>query len=314
MRWKRSPVSKQRGFTYVEALAALLLTAILLVGLTRTVSTVLAAHDTARATHNTLEESRYALERMVRAVSASGRLMVPQAENPGTPHFESIRDPGVLAMTLDPTRDLDGDGVVDADNDGDGRVDEDPGSDAGFDLAPGIWGIDDDNDGLIDYFDTLSSSDDDESGGVDDDRFDGVDNDGDGAIDEDPEADANFDGEPGLAGVDDDGDGTIDEGSPPDDDEDGTNDEDWWDVVVFYQVGTNIIERTPVPWDESGGGIVSGMDYVERTLATDVSQFRVERVPAPNGGPPLISLLLTRTDAEGVPNTLSTTVRAGGGP
>ena len=132
MRWKRSPGCKQRGFTYVEALAALLLTAILLVGLTRTVGNVLAAHDTARATHDTLEESRYALERMVRAVSASGRLMVPQAENPGTAHFESIRDPGVLAVGLDSTRDLDGDGTPDADNDGDGRFDEDTGADTGL--------------------------------------------------------------------------------------------------------------------------------------------------------------------------------------
>ena len=99
-----------------------------------------------------------------------------------------------------------------------------------------------------------------------------------------------------------------------DDDEDGVIDEDWWDTVVFYQVGTSIIERTPVPWDESGGGLVSGLDYVEHTLVTNVTQFQVERVPAPNGGPPLVNLVLTRTDAEGVPNTLSTTVRVGATP
>jgi hypothetical protein len=260
---------------------------------------------------DTLEESRFALERMMGAVSRSGRLLVPQAENPGTGFSESIRDPGVLAVTLDPLRDLDGDGTPDADNDADGRIDEDLPADAHNDLAPGIYQIDDNNDGSVDLG---PDANDDEAGASDEDAFDGVDNDGDGAVDEDSPADMNGDGAPGVAGFDDDGDGNTDEGSFEDDDEDGSVDEDWWDTVAFYQVGSNLVERIPVPWDEDAQGGITGRDFVERTLAADVTQFRVERIPAPNGGPPLIELLLVRTDAEGVALALGATVRVGGGP
>ena len=88
----------QSGFSYLEALAAVALTAMLLTILTRVVGNVLEAHDSARTMQDTLEESRFALERMMGAVSRSGRLLVPQAENSGTGFSESIRDPGVLAV------------------------------------------------------------------------------------------------------------------------------------------------------------------------------------------------------------------------
>jgi len=307
---KRSLRARQAGFSYVEVLAALLLTAMLLTVLTRVLGNVLEAQETTNATHDVVEETRFALERMTRAVSASQRLLIPQAENPGTAHLESIRDPGVLAVTLDPTRDLDGDGTPDADNDNDGRIDEDASGDANNDYQAGISGIDDDNDGVTDPW---GNWDDDESGATNDDPLDGTDNDGDSAVDEDPSWDFNEDGAPGIAGFDDDGDGDIDEGHLSDDDEDGTYSEDWWDTVTFYQVGTNVIERTPVPWDETGAGGVTGLDFVERTLASDVTQFRVERIPAPNGGPPLVNITLARTDAQGDPLSLTVTVGMGGG-
>lgn len=299
------------GFTYIEALAALALTAMLMVGLTRTLGNVLDAHDGARIDHDAMEESRYALERMVRAVSRSQRLLVPLAENPVTSHSESVRDPGVLAVTLDQTRDLDSDGFPDADNDGDGLFDEDLAADSTFDLANGIVGIDDDGDGLVD--EGFGDNDDDEDGLDNEEIPDGLDNDGDGTIDEDIDDDMNQDGQPGIAGFDDDGDALVDEGNQDDDDEDGLREEDWWDAVVFYQSGAKIVERIPVPWDESGGGLVSGLDYVERTIATNVIKFYVERIPAPNGGPPLVSVQLTRNDGMGQPQTLKTTIKLGGG-
>ena len=308
---KRWSPRKDCGFTYIEALAALMMTAMLMVGLTRTLDNVLDSHDDARADHDVVEESRYALERMVQAVSRSQRLLVPLAENPATSHSESIRDPGVLAVTLDPARDLDADGFPDVDNDRDGLIDEDLGSDASWDLKPGITGIDDDGDGTIDEGSNL---DDDEDGNSDEDPFDQSDSDGDGSMDEDPSGDMNGDGDDGIAGFDDDGDGFVDEGSfSIDDDEDGRLDEDWLDVVVFYQSGATILERTPVPWDETGNGFVTGLDYVERTLAANVLSFTVERIPAPNGGPPLIKVLLTRNDNNGQAYTLATTIRLGGG-
>lgn len=76
-------------------------------------------------------------------------LVLPLAENPNTPWSESDRDPGVLAVTLDPTLDSDGDGIMDADNDGDGLIDEDIPEDNNFDWAAGILGIDD-GDGEVD--------------------------------------------------------------------------------------------------------------------------------------------------------------------
>jgi hypothetical protein len=89
------------------------MTALMMLGLMRVLGTVLDTRDAANANHAVLEESRYALDRMVRAVSKSNRLLVPLPENPATSHSESIRDPGVLAVTLDHTRDLDGDGFPD---------------------------------------------------------------------------------------------------------------------------------------------------------------------------------------------------------
>lgn len=292
-------------------LAALILVGFLMAGLTRTVDNVMDVQNRARASHDAQEESRYALERMVEAVSRSERLLVPQAENPGTTRLESIRDPGVLAVTLNHDRDLDGDGFPDADDDRDGRIDEDVGTDAQNDFAGGIYLLDDDNDGITDPPFTEPS--DDESGGWDDDPIGGGDDDGDSAVDEDPPADMNGDFAPGVAGVDDDGDGSIDEGSNADDDEDGNTDEDWWNVVAFYLVGTDLVERIPVPWDETGVGGITGRDFVERTLASKISQFAVERMSAPDGGPPLVVLQLTRIDSAGIPTTLKTTVRVGGG-
>lgn len=305
---KPSLPSRSPGFTYVELLSALVLTAMLLVALNRTVGNVLEANETSRARHESLEVSRYALERMVRAASGARHLLIPLAENPATAYSESVRDPGVLALTLDHTRDLDGNGVPDADNDGDGRFNEDTNRDITEGFAAGVFGLDDNNDGNTDSSD---DDDDDEDGSQDEDPIDGIDNDGDGAVDEDPAGDMNGDARPGIRDFDDDGDGSIDEGATPDDDEDGLINEDWWEVVAFYQTGTTLVERIPVPWDETGIGGITGRDFVTRVLTDNVVTFQVERIPAPNGGA-LVVLSLTTTDATGVANTLETTVRVGG--
>ena len=138
-----------------------------------------------------------------------------------------------------------------------------------------------------------------------------MDNDVDGLIDEDFGADMNADGAPGLAGVDDDGDGQIDEGNNNDDDEDGLIDEDWLDTVVFYLQGDSLVERHPVPWDESGGGGVTGRDYVESTIAEGVTRFRVERVLTSSPSIHLVDLTLELTAANGDVVSLNTRVRVG---
>ena len=110
----------------------------------------------------------------------------------------------------------------------------------------------------------------------------------------------NGDGEPGIAGIDDDGDGQVDEGFfSSDDDEDGAINEDWLDAHAFYLQDGNLVERQPVPWDESGVGGVSGRDFIVSVIAENVTRFRVERpLPSP-GGSQLVYLALELTGASG---------------
>jgi len=241
---------------------------------------------------------------------------VPKADNPGTAHDESVREPGVLAVTLDPAIDRDADGTADADNDGDGRVDEDPDKDNSNDGAHGVVGIDDDGDGATDEGGPDGAGkfpDNDEDGSFGEDPANGIDDDGDGSVDEDLPGDMNGDGAPGIAAVDDDGDTAVDEGPPPDDDEDGAVDEDWLDPVVFRLSGGNLVERVPVPFDEDASGTVTGLDFVERTVAANVSRFRVVRLPAGGGKPPLVQITLDVDAPDGETISLTRTVRAGGG-
>jgi type II secretory pathway pseudopilin PulG len=289
--------------TLVELLLALAIGALLVAGLAGVVEQSLAAWDATRERNDLTQQARFAMERMAAAVSASPTLLLPLAENPATPQSESLRD--LLATGLDPTLDRDADGVADADNDADGLVNEDAGADTNR-AAPGIIGIDDDNDGAADEG---LGDDDDEDGAVNEDPVDGLDNDGDGAIDEDPNADAQGDGAPGIAGFDDDGDGFTDEGNNPDDDEDGSNNEDWIDPVVYFLSGTTLMERLPDlnPAD--------GTDYTERPIAENVSQLRVERLATgPNDRAVLVDLTLALTAPSGESVTLHTRVRVGGAP
>ena len=122
----------------------------------------------------------------------------------------------------------------------------------------------------------------------------------------------NADGCPGLCLVDDDLDGSIDEGSASDDDEDGGEFEDWLDPVVFHLVGNTLVERTPVPWDTTGNAAVDGRDFVQSTIATNVTHFRVERFPALGNGPVLLELTLALTNGSTQETfSLSTRVRVG---
>jgi len=319
----------QAGFTLVELLLAMALAAILIAGLSGVTGQVLATHDQVTDRNELNRQARFAMEQMVRMVSHSPRLLLPLADNPATNWPEHIREqtvpasppPGdstlataVLAVTLDRSVDLDGDGTPDADNDGDGRFDEDLNPDNTNDNAPGIVLIDDDGDGQVDESASIKPLDDnDEDDSSNEETMDGTDNDGDGSIDEDLKADSNFDGCPGSCSVDDDADGLLDEGHQHDDDEDGLIQEDWFDPVVFYLAGSSLLQRTPVPWDESGGGIVSGLDFITSVIAENVTRFRVERLPAMAGGVQLVDLTLELTSPDsGERVSLQTRVRVGG--
>lgn len=316
-----------KGLSLLELIVAILITALLLAAMHSVINPTLNANHVTQGRNEVIQAARFAMDKMVRAVSRSERLLLPFNDISATSYPENIREQtnpaspppsgstlatAVLAITQDPTIDLNGDGIMDVDNDGDGKIDEDFPADMTNDSEPGIRAIDDDGDGSVDEG-FLADADDDEGFNIpNEDPVDGVDNDGDNTIDEDSSGDMNKDSAPGIAGVDDDGDGSIDEGSNNDDDEDGQNDEDWCDPVVFYMQGDALIERIPVPWDTNSSGTVTGQDYVESIIIENVTRFRVERVPPSDDRYDLVDLTLEITPPDSEAFSLNTRVRVGG--
>jgi prepilin-type N-terminal cleavage/methylation domain-containing protein len=245
------------GFTLVELLITLAIAGIVLTALSGVINNVMMLWNSEQARNELLYQGNLAMDRMVSAVSHAERLLIPRADNPATPQDEAHRD--ILAVTIDPHLDSDGDGFYDADNDHDGRVDEDIPADNTFDYRPGIRNIDDNGDGSVD--EGMGLHDNDEDGQAGEDWLDGVDNDGDGSIDEDIPADNDA-----L---------TIGAGKT-DNDGDGLFNEDWLDPVVFLVSTDNksLIERTPV---------VNGPDGSETTdsilVQADTVALSIRRVP-----------------------------------
>jgi prepilin-type N-terminal cleavage/methylation domain-containing protein len=315
-----------RGFTLMELLIAMALAGLVLAGTNGLVNSVMGTEAVVEERNKLQMDARFAMQRMTRTISETRYLILPLPDKPDTDWRENVREEtvpasspegssskatAVLAVSLSESVDLDANGFPDADNDGDGRVDEDYPPDIAYDFASGIYLIDDGGGGFVD--ESFDVNDDDERlNAGDEDPVNGIDDDGDGATDEDPGGDMNADGAPGVTGVDDDGDGQIDEGNANDDDEDGSIDEDWLDAVVFYLQGDILVERHPVPWDETANGFVSGRDYIESTIAEGVTRFRVERPVTSASGEQLIDLTLELTGPTGSIVSLTSRVRLGG--
>jgi len=323
------------GFTLIELLISLAFAALLMVALTGVVSRVSHVKDGTQVRNDTTHEARFAMQRMVTAVRQGDRLLLPLADNPNTGWREDVREQtnpptppaggstlatAVLAVTMGPTLDRDEDGWADANNDKDfldlnnnssrdpgepERIDEDLAHDNSNDGEDGIFGIDDDGDGLVD--ETGSANDDDEDGSPDEDDLGNGDEDSDGALDEDISQEMNNDGAPGILGFDDDYDGAIDEGNNDDDDEDGLRNEDWFDPVVFHLSGTTLLERLP------DLNPIDGADFTEYAIAENVTHFRVERLPNAGKRAALVDITLEVTVPDGEPTSLNTRVRVGGG-
>lgn len=317
---------KHSGLTLVELLVSLALGSIIIAGLSGVMLQTINTYDAIDEKNKLTSDARFAMDRMVKAVSYSRVLLLPLNDKPSsawlenereqlvpavTPTDSSTRHTAVLAVSLPEHLDLNGDGIADADDDGDGFIDEDLPSDIHADNASGIYLLDDNGDGSADEF---SADDDDETADdANDDPIDGVDNDNDNNIDEDPGSDMNGDGCPGLCGVDDDGDGAIDEGDAADDDEDGTIDDDPYNPLVFFLEGNTLKERVPVPWDADGNGANDGRDFVVTDIADNVTRFRVVRVQSTGGGGQLIELALALTSpVNQAVVSLQTSVRLGG--
>lgn len=316
--------ARQCGYTLIEVIVTLVVMSLMLASFGMATSVVLDSREATRQKAALTRNASLAMQRMVTAVSTTSQLMLPLADDPGSTQNEALRErrippaigqenlTAVLAVALNNSIDRDGDGFADADNDHDGQINEDPGKDSTHDQAPGIFNIDDDNDGQIDEgFWTLNDDNDDEDDSKNEDPQGAGDNDTDSSIDEDPPGDLNNDNAPGIAGVDDDGDGQIDEGSDLDDDEDGSTDEDWYDPVVFYLSGSNLIERQAFPYDISGNGSIDGRDFMEVVIAENVSYFRVERISRPTARSVLVDITLELTSSNGDIISLNTRIRAG---
>ena len=323
-------LTRQSGFTLVEMLIAISLAAILMAGLNGVIGQALSIQDAVSERNDLTQQARFAMDQMVRLAGHSPQLLLPMADKTDTtPFVENIREQtvpasappagstlgtAVLAVTLPAYFDLDGNGIPDADNDADGSFDEDLPGDVSFDSAPGIVLIDDDGDGTVDKFKACCSQDEDEGFGIiNEDPINGVDDDGDGLVDEDPGSDMNGDNCAGICGVDDDGDGGVDEGAVADDDEDGSSDEDWIDPLVFYLVGSSLVQRTPVPWDVNSSGSVTGLDYIEQSIAENVSRLRIERIPQGSSRYQLVDIFLQLTNPDNAESvSLNARVRVGG--
>lgn len=318
--------TRSAGFTLIELLVAAALSATLLLGIAGLANRSFEAQALIDERNRLNTDARFAMQRMVRAVSETRWLILPLADKPATSWRENVREEtvpasppesgsskatAVLAVSLSVAFDIDADGFPDADNDRDGRIDEDLPGDAAFDYNPGLHLIDDGGDGQVDEGWFNDNDDDERANDNDDDPINGIDDDGDGPIDEDPPSDMNGDGAPGVAGFDDDGDGQVDEGSNSDDDEDGSTNEDWLDAHVFYLQGSNLVERHPVPWDETGAGGVTGRDYIISVIAEDVTRFRVERPIPLTSGQQLVYLTLELTGSSGEVVSLDARVRVG---
>ncbi len=319
------------GFTYIELLIVVSITGMVMLALMGVVNTATETTSTVGTRNDLVQQTRFALNRMVDMTRRSPKLMLPLRDRPDTNFPENIREQtippsppigdqtfatAVLAITLPHDIDLDQDGIPDADDDGDGLFDEDLPNDNTHDFFPGIMGIDDDGDGSVDENPSNWWDDDEVNGVYNEDPKNGIDDDGDGNIDEDTASDMNGDGCPGICGVDDDGKGDIDEGSNDDDDEDGSTFEDPYDPVVYYLNGNSLIERLPARWNTDGisspDGPVDGRDFIEAPIAENVTRFRVERLDDGNADE-VVDLILELTD----PNTgesiaLHTSVRVGG--
>jgi len=137
------------------------------------------------------------------------------------------------------------------------------------------------------------------------------DNDGDGQLDEDLPPDNTNDGAPGIIGIDDDGDGLVDEGNTLRNhedgslvgDSDGSDDNDWYDPVVYYLQGTTLIERMP------NLNPVDGNDYTENPLVENVITFTAARIPQGRGV--IVEITLAIANGNETIN-LNSRVRVGG--
>jgi prepilin-type N-terminal cleavage/methylation domain-containing protein len=211
----------EKGLTLVELLVTITILGIIAGAAIPLLSASLDANKQGTSRSQLYHEGLLAMERMTSGVKRCTFLLIPNAHKP-------TRD--ILAFS----------GLTNEDDDyyfNDPlfpKIDEDPRGEMSQDDAPGILGVDDDGDGLVDEELSTEHGDDDEDYALEEDPLNGEDDDGDGNIDEDTGHDSNDDGAPGIAEMDDNSDGVVDNGyTAADDDEDGERNEDNINPVMY---------------------------------------------------------------------------------
>lgn len=112
----------QSGLTLLELLVAIAIFSIIVGGLYQVLDHTLAAYETNRQQQNLLSQAHYAMERMVMFVQASDEIVIPA----GSATQELTVSERLLDTydNLTGAYQIDGDGILDADNDTDGLVNE----------------------------------------------------------------------------------------------------------------------------------------------------------------------------------------------
>jgi len=112
----------QSGLTLLELLVAIAIFSIIAGGLYQVLDHTLATYETTRNQQNLLSRARYAMERMVMFVQASDEII-----NPAGSSTQKLTVSERVLDTYDNgshAYQIDGDGILDADNDADGLVNE----------------------------------------------------------------------------------------------------------------------------------------------------------------------------------------------
>jgi len=115
---------RDRGFSLVELLVVIAILGIIVAGLQQAITSALTAYDNVKDKQELEAQARYAMERMVMFVQESDEISKPDSAS----DQEVIEVSERLLDTYNNTTwayDVDGDGLLDADNDGDGIVNED---------------------------------------------------------------------------------------------------------------------------------------------------------------------------------------------
>lgn len=272
MKWRA-----QIGMTLVELTISIAILSLIALAAAALLSICLQAQSFGQAKTSLQQEGTLAMERMVRQLQMTSRVIAPNGQ---APTLEAL----VVAAGLNNDKDFYFDDPLFP------RIDEDQDDDNDGDGAAGVKALDDDGDSVVDEG---NAEDNDEDGLSAEDPLNGLDDDGDQSIDEDVGADMSGDGAAGIAAMDDDGDGAIDEGDIGDDDEDGQSGEDILEALTYaYDAATGTLSEKVT----NGAAVV---------LASRVESFQARYIAPDAVHAARVLLELTMADPDGARVSLS---------